>query len=135
LRCTTAVKGDSWVARGGLAICWHALNSIFDFQGVYHFKSRFRPEYRELYLVTRPKATVGSMVALGIQWGLFGLSPWRLARHYGERLFKRGSRKSLAVPDPHPERVLRRLLPKPEPSGPRTAASASAAEKLSAGRL
>jgi phosphatidylglycerol lysyltransferase len=109
VRCETAVTGDSLIARPTLNVCWRYLNAIFDFRGIYHFKSRFHPEYREMYMVAWPHVTVGSMFALGFGWGLIRFNPWRLAVRILGKWRKSASRKSLAEPDLHPQRILRRL--------------------------
>ncbi len=109
VRCETAVRGDSPIARPTLVFWWRHLNAVFDFRGIYHFKSRFHPEYREMYMVASPNVTVGSMIALGMTWGLIRFNPWRLLGRVLSRRRKTDSRKSLAEPDVRPERVLRRF--------------------------
>lgn len=124
VRCETAVTGDSLIARPTLVFWWRHLNAVFDFRGIYHFKSRFHPEYREMYMVAWPKVTIGSMIALGMGWGLIRFDPWRLAGRLLSRWRKSQSRKSLAEPDTCPKRTLRRLAraapgdarPRPETS-------------------
>jgi phosphatidylglycerol lysyltransferase len=109
VRCDTAVKGDSGIARTTLAFWWRHLNWIFDFRGIYHFKSRFRPEYREMYMAAQPEVTVRSMIALGMGWGLINFSPWRLVKRALGKSQKIDSRKSLATPEYRPSRILRRF--------------------------
>jgi phosphatidylglycerol lysyltransferase len=109
LRCETALKGDSWIVRPTAVFWWHHLNWIFDFRGIYHFKSRFRPEYREMYVAAWPRVTVLSLLAVGLTWGLLRFNPLRLLRHGRHKSTKSGSRKSLAVPGRRPRRILRRL--------------------------
>ena len=110
VRCETAVTGDSGIARSAFVFWWRRLNWIFDFHGIYHFKIRFRPEYREMYLVARPQVTVLSMIALGMGWGLFNFNPLRLAGRALTKSQKSESRKSLAEPEYRPERILRRFV-------------------------
>jgi len=124
VRCGQPLKGDSWTARGAFVLWWHCLNWIFDVRGIYHFKSRFRPEYREMYLLSLPKASVASLVGMGWTWGLLRVSPWRLVRRSGEKTAKWFSRRSLADPGQRPDRVLRRLAPRA--GEPADAASAEA---------
>jgi len=109
VRCETAVTGDSGIARTAFHFWWRWLNWIFDFRGIYHFKSRFRPEYREMYLVARPAVTVLSMIALGMAWGLINFNPLRLVGRALTKSQKSESRKSLAEPEYRPQRVLRRF--------------------------
>ncbi len=126
VRCETAVTGDSMIARPTLVFWWRHLSAIFDFRGIYHFKSRFHPEYREMYMAAWPKVTIRSMIALGMGWGLIRFNPWRLVRRVLSQRRKLESRKSLAEPDFRPERILRRFaraappentVPHGEPSG------------------
>jgi phosphatidylglycerol lysyltransferase len=109
VRCETAVTGDSMIARPGLVFWWRHLSAIFDFRGIYHFKSRFHPEYREMYIAARPKVTIRSMIAMGMAWGLIRFNPLRLIRRVLSQRQKSESRKSLAEPYFRPERVLRRI--------------------------
>ena len=109
LRSDVALKGDSWIYRPACVVWWRYLNWLFDVRGIYHFKSRFRPEYREMYVAALPKVTILSMFGLTVAWGLIPLDPGRLLWHVLDRWRKRGSRQSLALPDRRPRRVLRRL--------------------------
>jgi len=129
VRCDTPVKGDSWAARPAFVFWWRHLNWIFDFRGIYHFKSRFRPDYREMYLVSRPKTGPLSLFAVGFTWGLLRFNPWRLLRRGQDKSRKLGARQSLAVPEYRPPRVLRRLK-RPDRSGraPRDGNGAGARE-------
>jgi len=117
LRSDVALKGDSWIYRPACVVWWRYLNWLFDVWGIYHFKSRFRPEYREMYVAALPKVTVLSMIGLMVAWGLIPLSLGRLLRHGVDRWHKRDSRKSLALPDPRPSRVLRKLNRRVESAG------------------
>lgn len=112
VRCGRAVKGDSWTGRGGFVLWWYGLNWLFDVRGIYHFKSRFRPEYREMYLVSSPKTSLLSLCGMCRTWGVWRVSPWRLVRFSGSKLSKWFSRRSLARPDQRPGRMLRRLTPR-----------------------
>jgi phosphatidylglycerol lysyltransferase len=117
VRCERAVKGDSGPARVACVLLWNYGNWIFDLRGIYHFKSRFRPEYRDMYIVALPKASVLSMIAMGRTWGLLSFNPLRLLRSSGEKILKWSSRRSLAEPDAGNRRVLRHLTPRPGRSG------------------
>ncbi len=56
----TAIEGDSFLVRQTLNLGRRFLNSVFDFAGIQHFKSRFRPRYEDRFVCVLPKATVGS---------------------------------------------------------------------------
>jgi phosphatidylglycerol lysyltransferase len=116
LRCETPLTGDSGLFRTIVAFWWRRLNWIFDLQGIYHFKSRFRPEYREMYVAALPKVTVRSAFAIGRSWGIISFSPWRLLWRGLGKWKKRDSRKSLAQPDWRPGRVLRKLVGRRTPA-------------------
>lgn len=109
LRCEQAVTGDSWIARPTAVFCWKHLNWLFDFRGIYHFKSRFRPDYREMYLAAAPRITVGSMLAMGRMFGVFSASPGRTWTRLRRQMRKAPSRKTLATPGYRPDRVIRDL--------------------------
>ena len=83
---------------------WNRMNWVFDMRGIYHFKSRFRPDYREMYLAAFPKVTIRSMWALGMTWEVLKFNPLRLLRR-GQGGGKQ--RDTLAKPAQRPERVVR----------------------------
>lgn len=56
------------------------LNFLFDVRGINHFKTRFRPDHRELYVAAYPKFRVGTLVSLIRCWGLFYINPIVVAR-------------------------------------------------------
>jgi len=126
LRCEQAVTGDSGIFRTVSVFWWRRLNWLFDMQGIYHFKSRFRPEYREMYVAAWPRVTVLSAFALGSSWGIFSFRPWRMLRHSLRKWRKRDRRRSLAKPSWRPGRVLRRLFGRrAPPNGQQQSASLS----------
>jgi phosphatidylglycerol lysyltransferase len=110
LRCGPPIKNDDLRFQGACQFFWHAMNWLFDVRGIYHFKSRFRPEYREMYLATYPRMSILSMFALGASWELFRISPLRLARHVVHYWRSRKKRQELATPEPRPERKIRNLI-------------------------
>ena len=133
VRCDTAVKGDSGIARTALTFWWRHLNWIFDFRGIYHFKSRFRPEYREMYMAAWPAVTIRSMIALGMGWGIINFSPWRLLKRALGKSQKLDSRKSLATPEYRPSRILRRFTRSAPPAtacSPRSDSVSSGEEQV-----
>jgi phosphatidylglycerol lysyltransferase len=109
LRCETAVHGDSGILRFAANFWWQHLNSIFDMRGIYHFKSRFRPDYREMYLAALPGLSVQSTLSLALAWKLFQFSPLRWLQRSLARRRVSEQRQKLATPSWRPERVLRDL--------------------------
>ncbi len=123
VRCETAVRGDSGCLRVGANFWWKHLNVIFDMQGIYHFKSRFRPHYRELYVAAKPGLTLRSSISLALAWKVLSFNPLRLLRRM---LFQWGARRrTLAKPDWRPERLIHKLRPA---DAPHANAAGSAAE-------
>jgi len=110
LRCTPVV-GDSREFRFVANSWWRYLNAIYDIRGLFHFKSRFRPDYREMYLAVSPRVTVRSLLVLAYVWKLFHFSPLRLLKRSLTRM--RFSReRSLAVPARRSQRAIRQLRQK-----------------------
>lgn len=108
LRCGPQIKNDDIRFQGACQFFWHGMNWLFDVRGIYHFKSRFRPDYREMYLATYPKMSIRSMYAMGASWGLFRVPPWRLVSHVFRYWRGRQQRQHLAVPPPRAESKMRR---------------------------
>ncbi|MAT69864.1 MAG: hypothetical protein CMJ58_10105 [Planctomycetaceae bacterium] len=109
LRCGPPVKNDDLRFQGGCQIFWHGMNWLFDVRGIYHFKSRFRPAYREMSVATYPRSSFRSLFAMVLVWELHRVSPLRLARHVAQYWRARHSRAQLAQPEPRPERKVREL--------------------------
>jgi phosphatidylglycerol lysyltransferase len=129
LRCTP-VTGDSPLFRTIANFWWRRLNVIYDVQGLFHFKSRFRPDYREMYLAASPKITVRSLWSMAMTWQLFHINPVRLAWH----AWRRGSmveRRALAMPTRGVDRIIRELRPTPALASTRPIDSPAAGPKLS----
>jgi phosphatidylglycerol lysyltransferase len=123
VRCEIVLKNDSYIARSVEVFFWRFLNPLYDVRGLYHFKSRFRPYYREMYIAAMPYAGVRTMFDIAVSWKLFHFNPLRLlAQLWRERGSK--ARESLAEPELRPEKVIRDLVtdaakspgdPSPEP--------------------
>lgn len=109
LRCGPPIENDDLRFQGGCQIFWHGMNWLFDVRGIYHFKSRFRPDYREMFLATYPRMSYASMFSMLFSWELFRVSPKRLASHLVDFWRGRKQRAALAEPEPRPERRIRDL--------------------------
>lgn len=109
LRCGPPIKSDDVRLQGGCQFFWYGMNWLFDIRGIYHFKSRFRPDSRELYLAAYPKMSFESMFSLLFSWELLRVSPLRLVRHVAEYWRNREQRKVLVNPAPFAERKLIKL--------------------------
>ena len=107
LRCTPMV-GDSVIFRWVANFWWRFLNPVYDVRGLFHFKSRFRPDYREMYLAAKPGVTVPSLLAMAFVWKLFHFNPLRLVQR-GLRHKRSAEHGDLATPDVRPDRLIREL--------------------------
>jgi phosphatidylglycerol lysyltransferase len=99
LRAGMPRRGDSALARRGIALGSRYFNFLFDSAGLYHFKSRFRPRYESRYICARPKVTLGSAWALIRLLGVLDIEPWKLARILGRHCCKWSPRTTLAAPE------------------------------------
>jgi hypothetical protein len=107
LRCNP-VLGDSPVFRYVANSWWRHLNSIYDVQGIFHFKSRFRPDYREMYLAAMPGVTIRSLLVIAFIWKLFHFNPFRLLqRSLSNR--RTANQRSFPTPERRSKRVIRQL--------------------------
>jgi phosphatidylglycerol lysyltransferase len=118
LRCTPVV-GDSGMYRYFVNFWWRWLGAIYDMPGLFHFKSRFHPEYREMFIAAHPCVTVRSMWAIARIWGLLQFNPLRLAARLLQRTAV-AERRQLAMPHPSADRRIRALRAR-KPAAPPTA--------------
>jgi phosphatidylglycerol lysyltransferase len=96
LRCR-CLPGDSRLIRWGLILS-RRFNFIFDSAGLYHFKSRFRPNFEERYICVYPKATLGSLWAFTRLCGVLDLAPRKVLDGLWRRVRKSCRRMTLAKP-------------------------------------
>jgi phosphatidylglycerol lysyltransferase len=66
LRCETPLPDDSPLVRRILGFWYNHWNYVFDVPGIFHFKSRFRPDFSDIFVCVYPKATVRSVWAYAI---------------------------------------------------------------------
>lgn len=92
-----ALPGDSILVRRGLWFAEKYLTGVFDFSGLRHFKSRFRPEYKQRFACVYPKATIGSIVAFSSITGAHRINLGKLAKITYSRIKKRSLRKNLTA--------------------------------------
>jgi phosphatidylglycerol lysyltransferase len=101
--CEQPLKGDSWMTRHALTIGLKYLNFLFDFAGIYHFKSRFRPRYEGRYICALPGTTLLTGLALVRMSGMLAFSFKRVGSSLIQKHFKRRQRAHLAA---HPRSPL-----------------------------
>jgi hypothetical protein len=104
--------GDSAMYRWVANFWWRFLNPVYDVRGLFHFKSRFRPDYREMYLAAKPGLTVPSLLAIAFVWKLFHFNPLRLVRR-SLNLKASAQHGDLATSEGRPARLIRELRPYP----------------------
>ncbi|QGQ24579.1 DUF2156 domain-containing protein [Gimesia benthica] len=91
------LPGDSALVRHGLRFAENYLTSIFDFTGLRHFKSRFRPRYEKRFACVYPKVTIGSILAFVSTTGVLDLHYGRYSRILYNQHCKRKLRRNLAT--------------------------------------
>jgi phosphatidylglycerol lysyltransferase len=101
--CDQPLKGDSAMTRHALVMGLKYLNFLFDFAGIYHFKSRFRPRYEARYICSLPKTTMLTGLALVRMSGMLSFSFRRAGSNLIQKHFKRRQRAQLAT---HPAPLL-----------------------------
>jgi len=101
--CERPLDGDSAMTRHALTIGLKYLNFLFDFAGIYHFKSRFRPRYEGRYICALPGTTLLTSLALARMSGMLAFSFKRAASNLIQKHFKRRQRALLAA---HPRPLL-----------------------------
>ncbi len=69
---------------------------LFDTAGLYHFKSRFRPQFESRYVCVFPKVTLGSALAFVGLLNVLKLDLRKSLRIVGERMQKWTLRSTLA---------------------------------------
>jgi phosphatidylglycerol lysyltransferase len=95
--CEQPLTGDSWMTRHALTIGLKYLNFLFDFAGIYHFKSRFRPRYEGRYICALPGTTLLTGLALVRMSGMLAFSFKRVGSSLIQKHFKRRQRAHLAA--------------------------------------
>jgi len=91
--------GDSWIIRVWWRMFESCLGTLFDFAGVRHFRSRYRPRYENRYLCAHPGSALPLLWTFVNAIGCFRLSYANVFRICLDRLRKRASRQTLAGND------------------------------------
>jgi phosphatidylglycerol lysyltransferase len=95
--CEQPLEGDCAMTRHALTIGLKYLNFLFDFAGIYHFKSRFRPRYEGRYICALPGTTLLTGLALVRMSGMLSFSFTRAGSNLIQKHFKRRQRAQLAT--------------------------------------
>lgn len=99
LRAEEGYPGDSKMLRYGQVLWWRYLNWLYDMRGIYHYKSRFRPEFRNMYIAAQPRLTLPSIKSFFDTWGMFDVPGRRLIANIARRRRKSDARRTLANPE------------------------------------
>lgn len=98
VRCQEPLEGDSKLLRWFMRMS-HYLGPIYDLQGMYHFKSRFRPRFESCYFCAYPKTNLWMLRASLMAWGADRIHPIRLVVRLVKHYFRRDRRATLAQPE------------------------------------
>lgn len=98
INCSTPMPGDSRKCRWLMTFWYKHLNFITDMRGIFHFKSRFRPEQRPVYVCVYPRITFGSIFAFLMVWGVLKVDPFKAIKSILRQSKNRKQRGLLAEP-------------------------------------
>lgn len=101
VNCDAPIKNDHWLSRKSLSFLGKRMNWIYDSQGLYHFKSRFRPEFRDLFVCVHPGINIGWIHYLIAECGFLNIRPTNVARQIMQHFFKRKDRANMASQKPN----------------------------------
>ena len=93
------LPGDSWIIRLWWRTFERFLGTLFDFAGVRHFRSRYRPQYENRYLCAHPGSAVPLLWTFVNAIGCFRISYSNVFRICLDRIRKRTIRKTLSGND------------------------------------
>lgn len=123
LRVDRGTPSDSRLVVNGLRFWWNWLPWFYDTPRLYHFKSRFRPQYRECFIATWPRAKFWPLFAFFFLWGIIVPDFTRLPVQMLRRMRKWWHTEHLADPETEPYRILE-TFPAKQPAVTAPAASA-----------
>ena len=116
LRCDQTNYSDSRLVRNGLTMWWNRVSWVYDPSRQYHFKSRFRPDYREMYIAgVKPRFL--PMLAFALKWGVIWPDFRRVPKQMLRRMKKWGHTEQLADPREEQFAIIDRLC-LDEPTAP-----------------
>lgn len=99
VNCETPLANDHWLSRKALSFVSKKLNWIYDCQGLYHFKSRFRPEFSNLHVCVHPRLNPGWIHYIVAECGFLKINPMNVLRQMGRHFFRRRERANMANPN------------------------------------
>ncbi len=99
LNCKTPLPGDSALLRRAMSFSYDHASALYDSQGLYHFKSRFRPRFEDRWLCLDGRGDLGWLVYLLYALGLHRVNPLLALGSLWRQLGKKEARESLADPE------------------------------------
>ena len=96
LNCAQPLEGDSPLVRQAMVWGTRYFSFIFDAAGLYHFKSRFRPQFESRYVCVFPRVTLRSALAFVGLLNVLKLDVRKSLRIGADRLRKWALRSKLA---------------------------------------
>jgi phosphatidylglycerol lysyltransferase len=94
--CEEPLENDNWLARKIICLIGRRLNWVYDSQGLFHFKSRFRPEFRQLYVSVNPRISPAWIHYLVTVCGFLRINPVNVVRQICRQVARRSSRSTLS---------------------------------------
>lgn len=98
LRCRNCPDSEDPLVRRTMWLWWDYAPWFYDPTRQYHFKSRFRPAYRENFVATPPCRNLIPMTVFGWKWGVVMPDLRRVPLHMLQRIRKWSHTESLADP-------------------------------------
>lgn len=99
LRCGGNALAESPLVKRSMNLWWTTTPWFYDARRLYHFKSRFRPVYRECHIAVLPRAEFIPMFMFSVKWGVVRPDWLRLPGHMFRRMLKLFHREKLADPE------------------------------------
>lgn len=99
VNCEKPLEKDHWLSRKTISFIAKHLNWIYDAQGLYHFKSRFRPDFRDLHVCVYPGINVGWIQYIVAECGFLNIRVGNVVRQIFRHLSKRRERANMAGAD------------------------------------
>ena len=100
LHCQTPLPGDSPLARWSMVIATRYFSFIHDTRGMYHYKTRFRPQFVNRYMAVRPRLSLRAAWSFVRVLGVLDLRLGNVVRQSIGRLKSASSRRMLSTPEP-----------------------------------
>jgi phosphatidylglycerol lysyltransferase len=102
--CEERLPGDCTVVQKSLLLWRKYLSSFFDIKGLYHFKSRFRPDMHPIHVCAYPRSSFLAMLAYMELVRMSNVKPLHVLKNL---LFGDSQRRTLSKPDKNPAPVVR----------------------------